>query len=97
MEAGRASRYAGEVTRTPRAMIMAAGFGTRLGELSELRPKPMLPVAGVPFTVHQIARARDAGVTRIVLATSYRADVFREFIDAADLGIACEPSGAEEA
>jgi mannose-1-phosphate guanylyltransferase len=47
----------------------------------------MLPVAGVPFTVHQITRARDAGVTRIVLATSYKAEVFREFIDDADLGI----------
>ena len=47
----------------------------------------MLPVAGVPFTVHQITRARAAGVTRIVLATSYRAEVFREFIDGADLGI----------
>ena len=47
----------------------------------------MLPVAGVPFTVHQITRARDAGVTRIILGTSYRADVFRTFIDDNDLGI----------
>ena len=47
----------------------------------------MLPVAGVPVTVHQITRARDAGVTRIVLGTSYKADVFKEFIDASDLGI----------
>ena len=47
----------------------------------------MLPVAGVPFTVHQITRARDAGVTRIVLATSYRADTFKAFIDDTDLGI----------
>ena len=31
--------------------------------------------------------ARDAGVTRIVLATSYRADTFRAFMDDADLGI----------
>jgi mannose-1-phosphate guanylyltransferase len=50
-------------------------------------PKPMLPVAGVPFTVHQITRARDAGVKRIVLATSYRAEVFAEFIEGVDLGI----------
>jgi mannose-1-phosphate guanylyltransferase len=50
-------------------------------------PKPMLPVAGVPFTVHQITRARDAGVSRIILATSYRADVFSAFIDDTDLGI----------
>jgi mannose-1-phosphate guanylyltransferase len=69
------------------AVLLVGGRGTRLRPLTINTPKPMLPVAGVPFTVHQITRARDAGVTRIVLATSYRADVFREFMDAADLGI----------
>jgi len=69
------------------AVLLVGGQGTRLRPLTINTPKPMLPVAGVPFTVHQITRARDAGVTRIVLATSYRAEVFREFIDDADLGI----------
>ena len=69
------------------AVLLVGGQGTRLRPLTINTPKPMLPVAGVPFTVHQITRARDAGVTRIILATSYRADVFREFIDDADLGI----------
>ncbi len=69
------------------AVLLVGGQGTRLRPLTINTPKPMLPVAGVPFTVHQITRARDAGVTRIILATSYRADVFREFIEDADLGI----------
>jgi mannose-1-phosphate guanylyltransferase len=69
------------------AVLLVGGQGTRLRPLTINTPKPMLPVAGVPFTVHQITRARDAGVTRIVLATSYRAEVFRDFMDAADLGI----------
>ena len=69
------------------AVLLVGGQGTRLRPLTVNTPKPMLPVAGVPFTVHQITRARDAGVTRIVLATSYRADVFRAFVDDADLGI----------
>jgi mannose-1-phosphate guanylyltransferase len=69
------------------AVLLVGGQGTRLRPLTINTPKPMLPVAGVPFTVHQITRARDAGVTRIVLATSYRADVFRDFLDGADLGI----------
>lgn len=69
------------------AVLLVGGQGTRLRPLTINTPKPMLPVAGVPFTVHQITRARDAGVTRIVLATSYKAEVFREFIDDADLGI----------
>ena len=69
------------------AVLLVGGQGTRLRPLTVNTPKPMLPVAGVPFTVHQITRARDAGVRRIVLATSYRAEVFAEFIEGADLGI----------
>jgi len=69
------------------AVLLVGGQGTRLRPLTINTPKPMLPVAGVPFTVHQITRARDAGVTRIILATSYKAEVFRAFIDDADLGI----------
>ncbi len=48
----------------------------------------MLPVAGVPCTEHQIARARDAGVTRIVLGTSYKPEVFSDYFgDGADFGV----------
>jgi mannose-1-phosphate guanylyltransferase len=39
----------------------------------------MLPVAGIPFTEHQIAKARAAGIEEIVLATSYRAEVFEPY------------------
>jgi mannose-1-phosphate guanylyltransferase len=69
------------------AVLLVGGQGTRLRPLTINTPKPMLPVAGVPFTVHQITRARDAGVTRIVLATSYKAETFRAFIEGNDLGI----------
>lgn len=76
------------MTRTAKeAILLVGGQGTRLRPLTINTPKPMLPVAGVPFTVHQILRARDAGIERIVLGTSYRADVFKEFIAGADLGI----------
>jgi len=69
------------------AILLVGGQGTRLRPLTINTPKPMLPVAGVPFTVHQILRARDAGVERIILGTSYKAEVFRSFIADNDLGI----------
>ncbi len=70
------------------AVLLVGGQGTRLRPLTVHTPKPMLPVAGVPFTTHQIARAREAGVTRVVLGTSYKAEVFREhFGDGRDLGV----------
>lgn len=61
------------------AVLLVGGKGTRLRPLTVSAPKPMLPTAGVPFTAHQLARARDAGVGHVVLATSYRAEVFEEY------------------
>jgi mannose-1-phosphate guanylyltransferase len=61
------------------AVLLVGGQGTRLRPLTVTTPKPMLPVAGVPCTEHQIARAREAGVTRVVLGTSYRPEVFLDY------------------
>ena len=70
------------------AILLVGGQGTRLRPLTLGTPKPMLPVAGVPVTVHQIARARAAGVERVILGTSYRAEVFAEQLgDGRDLGV----------
>ena len=70
------------------AVVLVGGRGTRLRPLTIDTPKPMLPTAGVPFTAHQLARARDAGVGHVVLATSYRPEVFARGIgDGAALGL----------
>jgi mannose-1-phosphate guanylyltransferase len=61
------------------AILLVGGQGTRLRPLTIYTPKPMLPVAGFACTEHQIARAKEAGVERIVLGTSYRAEVFEEY------------------
>jgi mannose-1-phosphate guanylyltransferase len=58
------------------AILLVGGFGTRLMPLTKNTPKPMLTVAGVPVTEHQLAMAKSAGITEIVLATSYLSDVF---------------------
>ena len=60
------------------AILLVGGQGTRLRPLTISTPKPMLPVAGYACTEHQIALARQAGVSRIVMGTSYRAEVFEE-------------------
>jgi mannose-1-phosphate guanylyltransferase len=54
-------------------------MGTRLHPLTLKTPKPMLQVAGVPFTEHQIRKAADAGITEIVLATSYKSELFEPY------------------
>ena len=70
------------------AILLVGGQGTRLRPLTLGTPKPLLPVAGVPVTVHQIERARAAGIERIVLGTSYRSEVFAEQLgDGRALGV----------
>ena len=58
------------------AILLVGGFGTRLMPFTKNTPKPMLTVAGVPVTEHQIEMAKSAGITEIVLATSYLSEVF---------------------
>ncbi|MEY4900706.1 MAG: hypothetical protein RI895_1128 [Actinomycetota bacterium] len=58
------------------AILLVGGQGTRLRPLTISTPKPLLPVAGYSCTEHQIALAREAGIGRIILGTSYRAEVF---------------------
>lgn len=71
------------------AILLVGGMGTRLQPLTLSTPKPMLNVAGVPFTEHQIIRAREAGITEIVLATSFKAELFEPYFgDGRKFGIA---------
>jgi mannose-1-phosphate guanylyltransferase len=73
------------------AILLVGGKGTRLRPLTLSVPKPLLPTAGVPFLAHMLARAASFGVTRVVLATSYRAEMFAEcFGDGSGFGLEIE-------
>jgi NDP-sugar pyrophosphorylase family protein len=54
-----------------RAMILGAGLGTRLRPLSELRPKPALPVRGLPVVAYQLALLRHHGVREVAINTHH--------------------------
>ena len=54
-------------------MIFAAGFGTRMGDLTADRPKPLIPVAGRALIDHALDVADAAGVGHVVVNTHYRA------------------------
>lgn len=53
------------------AMILAAGFGTRLREFTVSCPKPLMDVGGMPLIDHTIQHLREAGVTRCVVNTHH--------------------------
>ena len=58
------------------AIVLVGGQGTRLRPLTLSAPKPLLPTAGVPFLAHLLTRAAAGGVTHVVLATCYKAEMF---------------------
>ena len=60
-------------------ILLVGGFGTRLKPLTDEMPKPMLPIAGIPVTEHQILAAKKAGITTVVLATSYLSEIFTPY------------------
>lgn len=70
------------------AVVMAGGFGKRLGKLTSDIPKPMLPLGEKPLLEHTIAALRDAGIRRFHVTTHYLADVIKNhFSDGSHLGV----------
>jgi mannose-1-phosphate guanylyltransferase len=53
------------------AFLLAAGFGTRLRPLTEARPKPLLPVCGIPMLDYALAHVRAHGHTRVLVNAHY--------------------------
>ncbi|MFT3810014.1 MAG: nucleotidyltransferase family protein [Micropepsaceae bacterium] len=63
------------MTAPKRAMVLAAGLGTRMRPLSNTRPKPLIEVAGKPLIDHMLDRLVAAGVTFAVVNVHYLGDM----------------------
>lgn len=63
-----------------KALILAAGFGTRLGYLTQTTPKALVRVGGKAIVDHNIRKLLDAGVTEILINTHYLVDQVEEFL-----------------
>jgi NDP-sugar pyrophosphorylase family protein len=60
-------------------MILCAGYGKRLGDLSKDLPKPMLPLGGKPILEHTISHLAGLGVNNIVINLHYLPDVITDY------------------
>lgn len=63
-----------------RALVMAGGFGKRLGDLTKTTPKPLIPVAGRPVLDRVLEQIEAAGVTTIDISVHYLASQIKDFI-----------------
>ena len=57
--------------------MFAAGFGTRMKDLTKDKPKPLIQVAGKPLVDHALALARDADCAPIVANLHYKAELLQ--------------------
>jgi MurNAc alpha-1-phosphate uridylyltransferase len=68
--------------QTPRdAMVLAAGFGTRMHPLTENKPKPLVEVAGRALIDHVLDRLAEAGVERAVVNIHHFAEQMQRHLE----------------
>jgi len=62
-----------------KAVILAAGEGTRLRPITSTRPKTMIPLAGKPYLAHTILGLKEAGIEHILLVVGYKEKLIKDY------------------
>jgi mannose-1-phosphate guanylyltransferase/phosphomannomutase len=62
-----------------KAIVLSAGFGTRLGDLTREIPKPMLDVNGVPILGRILANLKEHGFTQIAINLHFKPELIRDY------------------
>jgi len=71
-----------------KAVILAGGKGTRMGDISREIPKPMVRIGEKPLLEHQIELLKRYGITDITLITGHLSSIIRDYFgDGTDLGV----------
>src|ERR1700756_4038217 len=69
------------MTRIDRAVLLAAGRGTRMRELTAELPKPMIKVRGKPILLHIIEGLQTAGIKDFLIIVGYQSNTIRTYFD----------------
>jgi len=67
------------MAKIEKAVLLAAGRGVRMRELTVELPKPMIEVRGKPVLQHIVEGLRDAGIREFFIIVGYRADAVQNF------------------
>lgn len=63
-----------------KALILAAGFGTRLKPFTLHHPKPMVPVKEIPLLIYTLAFLKHAGLKEIIINLHHKGDQIQKFL-----------------
>lgn len=81
-----------------KAMILAAGRGTRMAPLTDNCPKPLIALAGKPLIVHHIEKLVAAGITDLVINHAYLGHMIEQYLgDGSQYGARIQYSPETEA
>ena len=70
-----------------KAMVFAAGLGTRLRPITDSLPKALVPVCGEPLLYHTLHKLKSAGYTDIVVNIHHFPQMIREYLQTHDFGL----------
>ena len=79
-----------------KALILSAGFGTRLKPLTDTTPKALIPYKGKPLIVHQIEKLKVAGINEIVVNVHHLKEKIIDFFTYNKFGVKVDISIEEE-
>ena len=71
-------------TRENKAIILAAGLGTRLKPLTDHRPKALVEWEGVPLLDHAVLKLREAGFSEIIINVHHMAEMIMDHVEQRD-------------
>src|SRR5439155_23773526 len=95
---GRAPAAVSGDARRVKAIILAAGYATRLYPLTETRAKPLLPLAGRPMLDYLLDRIREAGeIDEVHVVTNHKfAEPFAEWASSRDVVVHDDGTTSED-
>ena len=67
-----------------KAVILAGGYGTRISEETELRPKPLIEIGGKPLLWHIMKIYSAHNINEFIICCGYKGDMFKEYFSKFD-------------
>ena len=65
--------------KTLKAVILAGGFGTRISEESDLKPKPMIEIGGKPIIVHIMEKYAKYDINEFIICSGYMSKIIEDY------------------